>query len=384
MSTLDPTRAFGSTPVPRAGIWSPDILGPGFEAQALQLLPDIEGEVVATLVRHVAADDPHRLEGTPDEPAFRALYLHGWNDYFHQRELAREIALAGGEFFGLDLRKYGRSWRKNQTFGWVTHLSEYDEDLEEALSVMGEDLPVVLMGHSTGGLVAALWAHHHPGRLAGVWLNSPWLELQTAELIRYPTQQVVELIAARDPERVLPTGGSNFYSRSLAGWNDDDGELPEAYKEFESDPSIAGWGLDPVWKSPHRDSKAGWLAAITAGHREVADGLAIDCPVLVLAAKKSYFKNVWEPEIRFSDTVLDVDVIADRAAHLGDATCIVRIDGVHDLALSMPPARRKLWETTLTWLRHAVVRRAPFTQTESPELRNLRVPTESDVQLAPL
>lgn len=30
--------------------------------------------------------------------------------------------------------------------------------------------PVVLAGHSLGGYLAALWAHHHPGRLAGLVL----------------------------------------------------------------------------------------------------------------------------------------------------------------------------------------------------------------------
>ncbi len=383
MTNLDPTTVFGNHPLPRAGAWSPDILGPGFEAQALQLLPDEEGEVIATVVRHLPEKDPHSLQGTPSKPVFRALYIHGWNDYFHQRELAREIALAGGEFYGLDMRKYGRSWRKNQTFGWVRHLSQYEEDIEEAINLIGDDLPLVLMGHSTGGLVTALWAHHNPGRLAGLWLNSPWLELQTSDLIRFPTQQAVEIIGAREPRRVLPTGGNDFYSISLRGWNKDDGEMPAEYAEFADDPSLTGWGISPVWKATGRKILAGWLAAITEGHREVADGLAIDCPVLVLASKKSFEGNKWTPDVRFQDAVLDVDVIAERSARLGDEVCIKRIAGVHDLALSIPPVRRKVWSATLSWLRYAVIGRSDFTRAESAELQGLRVPLPEDVQLAP-
>lgn len=364
-------------------MWTPDILGPGFEAQALQLLPDEEGEVVATVVRHLPEEDPNRLQGTPSKPVFRALYIHGWNDYFHQRELARQIALAGGEFYGLDLRKYGRSWRKNQTFGWIRDLSQYDEDIEEAIDLIGDDLPLVLMGHSTGGLTTALWAHRNPGRLAGLWLNSPWLELQIPEPMRTSAKQAVGIIAAREPRIDIPTGGNDFYGRSLRGWNDDDGKMPAEYAEFADDPSLTGWGISPVWKSTGRDNLAGWLAAITDGHRAVANGLDIDCPVLVLASKKAFKGDKWTPEVRFQDAVLDPEIIAERSAHLGDKVCIERIAGVHDLALSIPPVRREVWSATLRWLRHAVIRRSEFTRAESAELYELRVPLPEEVQLAP-
>ena len=93
-------------------------------------------------------------------------------------------------------------------------------------------------------------------------MNSPWLELQTSDLIRFPTQQAVEIIGAREPRRVLPTGGNDFYSISLRGWNKDDGEMPAEYAEFADDPSLTGWEISPVWKATGRKILAGWLAAI--------------------------------------------------------------------------------------------------------------------------
>ena len=105
--------------------------------------------------------------------------------------------------------------------------------------------------------------------------------------------------------------------------------------------------------------------------------------MLVLASKKSFEGNKWTPDVRFQDAVLDVDVIAERSARLGDEVCIKRIAGVHDLALSIPPVRRKVWSATLSWLRYAVIGRSDFTRTESAELQGLRVPLPEDVQLAP-
>lgn len=371
----NPLAGFGEIPPPRAGQWSEDVLGPGFEARLLQLLPDEEGEVVATLVRHCPTQDPHLLEGTPPQPRFQALYIHGWNDYFFQREMARQIALAGGQFYALDLRKYGRSWRANQTFGWVTDLRTYDEDIDEALAVMGRDLPLVLMAHSTGGLTAALWAHRHRQELAGLWLNSPWLELQTSSLMRYPTQQAVELIGARDPRRVLPTGGNDFYSTSLAGWDPREGKIPSEWRAFASDPSLAGWDINPVWKNQDRVTLAGWLSAITAGHLQVAQGLNITSPVFVVSSTSTFTGKVWNQSVRSSDTVLDADMIAERAARLGPRVWVERLPGVHDLTLSIPPVRRQLWSATLRWLAVCV---------DFPRGREyLTMPTPEEVQLAP-
>lgn len=383
MGDINPKAGFGKYPVPRAGQWSPDVLGPGFEAQTLQLLPDDEGEVLATIVRHDATRDPHALEGTPKEPIFKALYIHGWNDYYHQRELARQVALAGGQFFGLDLRKYGRSWRKNQTFGWTQNLADYDEDIAEALLIMGEDLPVVLMGHSTGGLTATLWAAHHPERLAGLWLNSAWLELQTSSIARVPTKQAVQLIASREPRRVLPTGGNDFYGISLQGWNEDDGEIPSDLALYKNDPSLAGWELIPEWKATGRSIHAGWLSAVIAGHQEVAGGLDIDCPVMNISSTHTYEGSEWSSDVRYQDTVLDADLIAERGARLGKNVLIRRFSGVHDLALSIPPVRQQLWSATLRWLRFSVLGQETFAQTESADLFRLRVPKPADVQIAP-
>ncbi|EEH64606.1 hypothetical protein HMPREF0044_0343 [Gleimia coleocanis DSM 15436] len=345
------TDAFGDTLVPRPGFWSEDILGPGFEAQAIQLLPDEEGEVVATVVRHVPAKDPLVFEGTPETPVFRTLYIHGWNDYFYQPELARHIALAGGQFHALDLRKYGRSLRPGQTFGWVQNLNEYDEEISEALELIGDDLPVVMMAHSTGGLTATLYVAHHPGRFAGLWLNSPWLELHPSPLMRYATEQLVDVVAPRNPRRVIPTGGNNFFGDSLQGWNvEREGELPEELLPFADDPSVSGWFPNPVWKNDTRVSFAGWLAAVSNGHREIAAGLDIDCPILCMSAAESFVETEWSAEVRFRDCVLDVDSLMYRATMIGKDVTLRRFRGVHDLTLSFPNVRQQVWEATHRWL----------------------------------
>jgi hypothetical protein len=83
-----------------AGSWTPDILGAPFEQLTLELGEDAQGPVVATLVRSV----PHRISALAAPLRdVDVLYVHGWSDYFFQRELAASWNRLGARFYALDL-----------------------------------------------------------------------------------------------------------------------------------------------------------------------------------------------------------------------------------------------------------------------------------------
>ncbi|MDO5495765.1 MAG: alpha/beta hydrolase [bacterium] len=343
------------------GGWVPDVLGPGFQQRTLPLLDDDEGPVVATLVRHVPPEDPEAHPDTPTTITFVALWLHGWNDYFHQRELARTVARLGGAFYALDLRKYGRSLREWQMHGYVNSLSVYDEDLHEALAVIREETGVgtdlVLMGHSTGGLTASLWAHRHPGALRALVLDSPWLELQGSTVFRALGTQIVETLTRFAPTAAMPLPEAGFYNRILNGWTEEDGERPEG---TEGDPFYDGWQTDPRWRTqPSFPIRPGWLAAVRAGHGQVAGGLEITCPILVLSSARTNFSTKWVSELRSVDTVLDVEQIAQRSLRLGPLVTLARFeDAIHDVFLSRRTVRERVYAELDRWFR-AYVLRAP-------------------------
>lgn len=345
-------------PPPPADTWATDVLGQGFQARTLPLLEDDEGDVVATLVRHVPADDPGALPGTPSSPTFAVLYLHGWNDYFNQQELARQWAVIGGAFYALDLRKYGRSLRPHQTRGYVETLSTYDEDIHAALRVLraeqGVGTDLVLMGHSTGGLTAALWAHRHPGAIRALVLNSPWLELQGSAVLRAVSQPLVERLARLQPTSVLPVAGMGFYQRILDGWSEADGPVPPG---LEDDPFVTGWAPERAWRLPDAPIRPGWLAAVLAGHAQVAEGLEIPCPVLVMSSGRTMLGPRWSPEMRESDVVLDVEQIRRRALDLGPLVTVARFAGaIHDVTLSARPVRAQVYSELRRWSRAYVLR----------------------------
>lgn len=326
--------------------WTADVLGDEFEQLALELAPDDEGAVVATLVRALPSGQTwwNRVRGTRRLlEDVDVLYVHGWSDYFFQKRLARFWTMRGARFFALDLRKYGRSLRDGQTPGYITDLATYDEDIAAALGAMGRGAdgtasarPLVLLGHSTGGLTLSLWASRHPDAAAAVILNSPWLEFQVASA-RPLIAPVAELQARWAPREVAPQVDLGFYTRA---------------QQEVADPD------DPVevnlrWRPAQTMAvHAGWFHAVLTGHATVAAGLTIGAPVCVLLSARSAAPTRWSEDLTRTDSVLVVDDIARAALKLGPSVTVERIDGaLHDVFLSRHEAREEAYRRLDAWVR---------------------------------
>lgn len=330
--------------------WVTDVLGDEFMQLTLPMADDEQGEVVATLVRALPpqktvweriresmTDDRRMLHDTD------VLYIHGWSDYFFNKRFARFFTARGARFFALDLRKYGRSLREWHTPGYVSDLSEYDEDIAAALAEMGHGLAgersprrLILVGHSTGGLTLSLWADRHPGVTDALILNSPWLELQLA---RFGREVIAPLLGFQARHRPLDPGlqlDAGHYSRAVTEAADPD------------DPIDINLDWRPAQSMP---VTAGWLKAIIDGHATVADGLHIAAPVCVLLSQRTTVPTRWTEEMLASDSVLAVDDIARAALKIGPSITIERIEGaLHDVFLSRRDARNDAYARLERWV----------------------------------
>jgi alpha-beta hydrolase superfamily lysophospholipase len=307
-----------------------DILGEPYVAETLELPADDEGEVVATLVsRRSAADGGSRRA---------VLHLHGFCDYFFQTAYAEWWNERGYDFYAVDLRKYGRSMRPHQTPNYVTDLRDHFADLDAAFERVAErdgHDEVVISAHSTGGLIVSLWANERRHALAGMVLNSPWLDMQGGALIRGVGTRVIKQVGARQPARLIPRTVGGHYARSLHV--DHEGE----------------WTFNTDWKP--LDSfpvSFGWLRAIRIGHAELHRGLEVGCPVLVLSSAGTRWPKEMGPDVHGYDIVLEVPQIRQWATAIGSHVTYVAIDGArHDVILSRPEAREKAYAEIDRWRR---------------------------------
>ncbi|KAA1415825.1 alpha/beta hydrolase [Nocardioides humilatus] len=314
---------------------STDVLGAPWQAETIPLPPDGEGEVVATLVSRSAGGQTTRA----------VLHVHGFADYFFQASYGEWWLERGHDMYALDLRKYGRSIRPHQTATYVADLEEYFAELDLAWQRITErdgHTEVIISGHSTGGLVVALWADSRkPAELVGMVLNSPWLDLQGPSWMRSPAANLaLGQLGRRQPMRVLTREVSGVYAKSLH--RDHAGE----------------WEFDLTWKPVESfPVRFGWLRAIRAGHARVHQGLAIHCPVLVLSSDRSAFTTTMDERAHSCDIVLDVRQIRRWAGSLGSHVTSVAVPGaMHDVVLSRPAARERAYEEIRLWLDAYVLR----------------------------
>jgi pimeloyl-ACP methyl ester carboxylesterase len=131
---------------------------------------------------HVTGDGGLRLyfeeDGPADAPATVVL-VHGFcldhHDFLFQRRMLRERFGDSVRIVSFDLRSHGRSQRAQSEHSTIDHLGA---DLYAILETLVPTGPVVLVGHSMGGMTIMALADQHPelfrpgGTVAGVALIS--------------------------------------------------------------------------------------------------------------------------------------------------------------------------------------------------------------------
>lgn len=313
-------------------VWEPDLL-PGFEATTVEMPADYAGEVVCTVVRHLVPDSL---------PCKRVavVYVHGYNDYFFQSEMGERFAGQGYNFYAVDLRKYGRSWRQGQRHFEVRDIAEYYPDIDAAIAAALADgnTSVALMGHSTGGLTLACYLASGAGEgfpVGALLLNSPFLDMNLSGFNERIAVPVVSWLSRLFPDAEISQGGDNSYAQSI---------LARYHGE---------WDYRTDWKlevSP--DVTFGWLGAIHRAHKFIQPGADISVPILLMHSDNSVAcSGGWSPGLNSGDAVLDVGEISLYGLRLGrNVDELTVAGGMHDLFLSRKPVRESLYSSVFAWL----------------------------------
>lgn len=112
------------------------------------------------------------------EPRAALVICHGMGEHCGRyAQLAGELAAHGVSSFAYDQRGHGRSPGKQ---GHVDRFAQLTDDLDRVMDAAAErhaGLPLFLMGHSFGGLVALRWLQTRAPRVRGAIISAPLLEV---------------------------------------------------------------------------------------------------------------------------------------------------------------------------------------------------------------
>ncbi len=183
---------------------------------------------------HITSKDGTRLrvvdwsEGT--EARAKLAFLHGWAEYADRYEhVAEWFSARGFACYGVDVRGHGHS---EGLRGFIRSFDEYIDDtvayVDWALEQGDSDLPLFLVGHSQGGLVATRFAEQRriAEQLAGLIASAPLFGLA----IQVPGWKAAmgDLMSRVWPSLALE-----------AGVNPDElSKDPERNKDYAEDPLI--------------------------------------------------------------------------------------------------------------------------------------------------
>jgi alpha-beta hydrolase superfamily lysophospholipase len=172
----------------------------------------------------------HRLWLPPSPPKGVVVLVHGLAEHSGRyTHVGEYLAARGWVVHAFDSRGHGRSP------GLRVHAGRFDDFLDdtglvlEAARRRHPGLPVFLVGHSFGGLIALLYASKRPAGLAGVAVSSPALGMSPSlrpSALQRAAAQVLSVVAPRTlfRSRVDPRGLSHD---------------PEVVRAYAADPLVS-------------------------------------------------------------------------------------------------------------------------------------------------
>ena len=264
------------------------------------------------------------------------LHVHGYNDYFFQSHLAEAFVGSGSAFYAVDLARAGRSLLPGDIPHFMDDVAEQGDGIEAAVRAIAElhpGVPIVVHGHSTGGLTTAIWAadRAHPA-LAALVLDSPLFGKRYGPLQRAGSH-ALPLLSTLRPRAIVSHG-------------------PSIYATHQHVTGGGRWDFDMTWKRPHGvPARVAWANAVRVAEARIARGLGLSVPVLVARSDSSGPDRADNPLLDSQDTVLDVAQIALMTPLLGETCDGTR--GSRRRSRAEPLARRAPGATTSRGLRVA-------------------------------
>jgi len=210
------------------------------------------------------------------QPRAIAAICHGFNAHSGMYAwCGDQFAQKGIAAYALDLRGRGKS--QGERF-YVERFADYVDDLSRLINFAKSrepGLPVILLGHSAGGVTACLYALEHQSEIAGLICEDLAFEVPAPDFV---------LAVLKGISHLAP------HAHALALKNEDFSRDPQVVKAMNEDPLIA-----------HETQPFATMAAIVRADERLKTAFSlITLPVLIIhgtadkAAKPSGSRHFYE------------------------------------------------------------------------------------------
>lgn len=273
-----------------------------------------------------------RAGGTADgTPRGTVLLLNGRSEFVEKyAETAGELRARGFQVVSFDWRNQGLSDRPLAN-RQIHHLDSFDtlvDDLDAVFERVVRPVaagPLVLMGHSMGGLVATLSLARHPERYRAAVLSAPMYDIVTGPV---PRAAAVWLA-----ERFCGWGRAETYAFGQRDYDPVEGLFTPA-NPITSDPRRYAVYHDAFRERPELrlgGVSFGWVRAAlrAAGRLREAPLERVTAPVLLLSAPR--------------DAVVRAEAHRAVAARLPNAVLKEYPDAKHEVLMERDDIRDRVW-----------------------------------------
>jgi alpha-beta hydrolase superfamily lysophospholipase len=153
------------------------------------------------------------------------VIVHGFGEHSGRYEhVARRLVAEGYVTYALDHRGHGRS---QGTRAVIDRLANAVSDIDQLVVLAGDahpGLPVFMLGHSMGGLLAVQYALEHQDRLAGLVLSGALAALDAAPA---PARLIARVLSVLAPGAGLIALDASLVSRD-----------PQVVAAYRADPMV--------------------------------------------------------------------------------------------------------------------------------------------------
>ena len=191
------------------------------------------------------------------------VVVHGMGEHSGRyHNLVKSLEGTEINICSFDLRGHGKSGGKR---GHIWSFRDYLADLEIFLDLIGSDfnkIPLLLLGHSLGGLICTTYVLTRPEKISGLIASSPFLILS----MKVPSwkSSLGRILSSFAPSITMPTG---LNPADLSHDNDE-------VESYENDPLV------------HDRASARWFTEVTAAQADcINHAQELTLPLLVIHGK---------------------------------------------------------------------------------------------------